>query len=211
LLQAWFRQAFPKGLPYRLYSLSNLGSFLALLSYPFAVEPWLTLRMQGWIWLALYCAFSLCCGYCALRLSKASSVREQVASPSEFGTSRPGIAIRFLWFSFAACGSLLFLATTNQICQNIAVVPLLWILPLSIYLLSLAICFAQARYYSRSVFHCAWMLALVVAIFLLNYGALTHLAIQITGYSVILLVGCMVCHGELVRSKPSSQFLTDFY
>jgi hypothetical protein len=210
LLQSWFARTFPGGSPYRLYSLSNLGSFLALLSYPLVVEPWLTLREQGWIWVVLFCLFSCCYSYCALKLRTAPSPSKDVVVRSPI-TQRPSTGLHVLWFGLAACGSLLFLATTNQICQNIAVVPLLWILPLSIYLLSLVVCFDRARYYVRALFHPAWALALLAAVFLLNYGALRHLAAQIVGYSVVLLIGCMVSHGELVRSKPASQHLTSFY
>ena len=125
--------------------------------------------------------------------------------------SSPPIGKCLLWFSLAGCGALLFLATTNQICQNIAVVPLLWILPLSLYLLSLVICFDKGKWYSRAIFHPALAIVLVLAIFLLNGGALSRIAVQITCYSLILFVGCMVCHGELARSKPAPAHLTSFY
>jgi hypothetical protein len=115
------------------------------------------------------------------------------------------------WLSLAASGSLLFLATTNQICQNIAVVPLLWVLPLSIYLLSLVICFDKPRYYKRGLFHPAFVAGLALAVFLLSEGVLTRLLLQIVCYALILFVGCMVCHGELVKSKPPAQHLTLFY
>ena len=211
LLQRWFARTHGHGSPYRLYSLSNLGSFLALLSYPLIVEPWLTLREQGWIWLVLFCIFSCCCAYCAFQLRAIPSPPKEVVLSAAPETQRPTVSQGVLWFGLAACGSLLFLATTNQICQNIAVVPLLWILPLSIYLLSLVICFDKARYYSRLLFHPAWTLGLLLAVFLLNYGALRHFVVQIGGYSLVLLVGCMICHGELVRSKPAAQHLTSFY
>src|SRR5260370_774735 len=128
------------------------------------------------------------------------------------GPAHPVWNIVFLLaFSLAGCGALLFLATTNQICQNIAVVPLLWILPLSLYLLSLVICFDKGKWYSRAIFHPALALVLVLAIFLLNGGALSRIVVQITCYSLILFVGCMVCHGELARSKPAPDYLTSFY
>jgi len=211
LLQSWFRQTQSTVSPYRLYALSNLGSFVALLSYPLLVEPRFSLRMQGWTWLLLFAIFLLCCGYCALRLRRVPDTQPQASRPPELVTPAPNRWTRVLWFALSACGSLLFLAITNQICQNIAVVPLLWVLPLSIYLLTLVICFEKERYYSRAVFHPAWIVAILLAVFLLSQGAVAHLAIQIAAYSLILFVGCMVCHGELVKSKPAGQYLTTFY
>jgi hypothetical protein len=219
LLQSWFAKAHPGISPYRLYGLSNLGSFLALLSYPLAVEPWFTLKVQALLWCAGFCAFVICCGYCALRLGKVTPQSfatipispQQESPPLSPTTQSPTIGRSIFWLSLAACGSLLFLATTNQICQNIAVVPLLWILPLSIYLLSMVICFDKPNYYSRAIFHPALVVGLALAVFLLNEGVLTKLALQIVCYSLILFVGCMVCHGELVRSRPPAQHLTLFY
>src|SRR5260370_10857907 len=216
LLQSWFANAYPEFPPYRLYALSNLGSFAALLTYPFLVEPWLKLRMQAWLWSVGFAVYVLCCGYCARRFSS-SQVTASVTNALRNDRSQqnmpssPPIGKRLLWFSLAGCGALLFLATTNQICQNIAVVPLLWILPLSLYLLSLVICFDKGKWYSRAIFHPALALVLVLAIFLLNGGALSRIVVQITCYSLILFVGCMVCHGELARSKPAPDYLTSFY
>jgi len=214
LLQSWFAHAHPKLSPYRLYSLSNLGSFLALLSYPFAVEPWFTLNMQARLWFGGFFLFVLFCGYCALRVGQPSftPVTKSVASMEQgSAAARPGFGNCVWWLILAACGSLMFLATTNQICQNIAVVPLLWILPLALYLLSLVICFDKPNYYSRALFHPGFVLGLALAMFLLTGGALTNLPAQILCYAVVLFLGCMVCHGELVRSKPTPQHLTLFY
>ncbi len=212
LLQSWFVQTHPGRSPYRLYSLSNLGSFLALLSYPVAVEPWFTLKEQARIWFCLYALFILFCGYCGLQLRRVSTLRSpnRRVSAAEPGRA-PGFKLCVFWLSLAASGSLLFLATTNQICQNIAVVPLLWVLPLSIYLLSLVICFDKPHYYRREFFYPALVVGLPLAVFLLSEGALTRLLLQIVCYALILFAGCMVCHGELVRSKPPAQHLTLFY
>jgi hypothetical protein len=214
LLQKWVAMTRPGVSPYRLYSLSNLGSFLALLSYPFIVEPWFSLRSQAWLWsvgLLVYVAF---CGYCTFRLQ--GNGVHPVDIPDEQAHEQssavhPGIGAYLFWLGLAGCGSLLFLATTNEICQNIAVVPMLWIGPLSIYLLSFVICFNRPNWYSRPVFLPALVGSILIAIFLLNGGALTRLGVQIACYSLILFVACMVCHGELARSKPVPKYLTSFY
>jgi hypothetical protein len=213
LLQSWFAHSHPASSPYRLYGLSNLGSFVALLSYPFAVEPWLRLQIQARLWIGGFCVFVASCIICALRQrhdlsSSPKSTHGDVQHGPSLGR-RLGEPI--LWLSLAACGSLLFLATTNEICQNIAVIPLLWTLPLSIYLLTLVICFEKPNWYLRALFHPAFLIALGVAVFVLNGGALTHLPLQIACYAVILFVSCMVCHGELVRAKPPAEQLTLFY
>ena len=211
LLQSWFGQTHAGNSPYRLYSLSSLGSFLALLSYPLLVEPWLSLRVQGSVWLLLYCAFVLSCGYCALKLRGVRHADEDATSVADTQERTPRASTCLLWFTLSACGSLLFLGTTSQICQNVAVVPLLWVLPLSVYLLTLVICFEKERYYFRGVFHPAVIVALLLVVFLLSEGTLTRISTQIGAYSVVLFVGCMVCHGELVRSKPAVRYLTLFY
>jgi hypothetical protein len=214
LLQKWIVMTRPGVSPYRLYSLSNLGSFLALLSYPFLVEPWFSLRSQAWLWSVGFLVYVALCGYCAFRnqgdgIPPLGISGEQAVA--QVSAVRPGIGMYLFWLGLAGCGSLLFLATTNEICQNIAVVPMLWIGPLSIYLLSFVICFNRPDWYSRPTFLPALVVSILIAIFLMNRGVLTRLAVQIGGYSLVLFVGCMVCHGELALSKPVPKYLTSFY
>ena len=213
MLQRWIANANPSGTPYRLYALSNVGSFLGLLSYPFVVEPWLTVQAQAACWSLGFLVFVCLCAYCALRLRQPdlNEPRDPSASADQSPGEKPAFPALVFWLALAACGSLLFLATTNQICQNIAVVPLLWVLPLSIYLLTLVICFDRPNWYSRGIFHPAFGGSLIVTLFLLRGGALTRLPVQIGLYSAVLFVGCMVAHGELASSKPTAQHLTLFY
>ncbi len=220
LLQSWFTRTHPGRTPYRLYALSNLGSLLALLSYPFVIEPWLSLQMQARLWSWGFVAYALGCGYCALQLARskttvnAPATQATTEAPGETGsgaTGRPSFASRMLWLALAACASVMFLATTNQICQDIAVVPFLWVLPLSLYLLSFIICFDKAKWYSRRVFHPAFAIAIFLACLVLNGWGLKSLTLQIAVYSFALFVCCMVCHGELARSKPAAHHLTSFY
>jgi hypothetical protein len=217
LLQSWFTKTHPGRSPYRLYALSNLGSLLALVCYPFVIEPWLSLRMQAHLWSWGFLAYALLCGYCAAQLASSKTVNTpgpEAASEerNETGvTGRPGIRSHILWLALAACASLMFLATTNQICQDIAVVPFLWVLPLSLYLLSFIICFDQSKWYSRGVFHPAFAIAVFLVCLVLNGWGLASIRLQIAVYSFTLFVCCMVCHGELARSKPVSRYLTSFY
>lgn len=215
LLQSWFSRTHPQQSPYRLYALSNLGSFLALLSYPFLVEPWLSLRTQARLWSFGFLAYAAGCAFCAMRVASSSS-RENLSPPSQAGDAaceetklRP--ADFALWLGLAACASTMFLATTNQICQDVAVVPLLWVMPLSLYLLSFVICFEKPGWYSRGLFHPLFAVGLFLVCFLISGGALTKIVPQIAIYSFNLSVCCMVCHGELARTKPGSRNLTSFY
>ncbi len=220
LLQAWYRRVDGNSSPYRLYALSNLGSFLALLSYPFLLEPGLKLKSQAWLWSFGFLVFALSCAYCALRSTKTNVPETQQAakgaepeiSATELGeTLAPTGWNYLLWVSLSACASIMFLATTNQICQNVGVVPLLWILPLGLYLLSFVICFEHERWYSRSWFHPLFALAIFASCFVLSNGAITSLFTQIAIYSAVLFIVCMVCNGELTRSKPAPRYLTSFY
>ncbi|MFH1028019.1 MAG: ferrichrome ABC transporter permease, partial [Pseudomonadota bacterium] len=215
LLQAWFRLLFPGTSPYRLYALSNAGSLLALLSYPFVVEPSLRLRTQSLSWSVGLCVFGALCATCALKTWKIHlqpihdiPTTEAVAAD---GSRRPGPLEALLWLALAACGSVLLLAVTNQICADIAVVPFLWILPLSLYLLTFILCFENERLYFRPVF---WPLLIIAAgtiQWMLDEGVDLAIRTQILGYSGGLFICCMVCHGELVRLKPHPRHLTFFY
>ena len=219
LLQSWFTRTHPGRTPYRLYSLSNLGSLLGLLTYPFLVEPWFSLRTQARIWSVGFFVFAVVCGYCALRMGKTSAspkttplrLASQEAVDVDSVQTKPTLGSHLLWLSLAACASVMFLATTNQICQDVAVVPFLWVLPLSLYLLSFIICFDEPRWYSRAVFHPAFAVAIFLACLVLLGWGIRNIFLQIAAYSFVLFACCMVCHGELARSKPDSRHLTSFY
>jgi len=219
LLQSWFTRTHPGRTPYRLYSLSNLGSLLGLLTYPFLVEPWFSLRTQARIWTTGFFVFAVVCGYCALRMRRITALPKstslglarQGAQDVDSGQTKPTLGSHLLWLSLAACASVMFLATTNQICQDVAVIPFLWVLPLSLYLLSFIICFDEPRWYSRAVFHPAFALAIFLACLLLLGWGIRSIVLQIAAHSFVLFACCMVCHGELARSKPNSRYLTSFY
>jgi hypothetical protein len=225
LLQSWWRRLYPQRSPYPLYAVSNFGSFLGLVSYPFLVEPFLALKTQARLWSWCYVAFALGCAYCASRAARASDLDTersdaaeargrdaQVAVAGGAGPqARPATGLVILWLSLAACASALLLATTNQLCKNVAAVPLLWVLPLAIYLLTFTLCFESERRYSRKWFHPAFALGMFLICFVLATGAGKDLLAQIAIYSFGLFAACMVCHGELARLKPDPRYLTLFY
>ena len=215
LLQSWFSRTRPRSSPYRLYALSNLGSLLAILSYPLLIEPSISLSRQAAIWSWFYIAFALMCTMLALKMMRARVDEADAAGPAgeelALGASRPEPSRYFLWLGLTTCSSIMLLATTSQMCQDLAVVPLLWILPLAIYLLSFILCFQHERMYWRPIFIGGLAASITWTCFILFGGVGVSLRWQILSYSLTLLTSCMVCHGELVRLKPGSRYLTSFY
>ena len=213
LVQAWFSRIVPSSSPYWLYGLSNLGSLTALAGYPFIIEPILSLKIQEAVWSWCFALFAVLCGLCAVRLWNSRTVQPEVAVV--VGGAPPDAPVRkldpFLWFALSACGVVMLLATTNQICQDIAVVPLLWILPLGIYLLSFVICFSKESLYSRTVYGAMLIGAAAQACYYLFHGLYVSIWWQIVSYSFTLAACCMVCHGELFRLKPPPRLLTRYY
>lgn len=214
LIQRWFAHLHPGRSPYRLYALSNTGSLLALLSYPFLVEPYVRLQSQTLYWSLAYVVFGALCAACALMLYR--SIRDgdhaaAEAKSADFSSPRPGLGVALLWLLLSACGSGLLLATTNQMSMDIAVVPFLWVLPLCVYLLSFILTFDHERWYVRPVFIAALPIALINAVRLLYGGVDLELMDQVIGYSLTLFVCCMCCHGELSRARPATQHLTFFF
>ncbi|HYL13647.1 MAG TPA: fused MFS/spermidine synthase [Terriglobales bacterium] len=207
LLQAWYARTRPEVVPYRFYALSNGGSLLGLLSYPLLVEPIFSRAHQAVGWSIAYGGVVILCGIIAL------IARGELPSGLPPGpASRPDWRTRSLWVALAACGSALLLGVTNHISQNIAAVPFLWVIPLSLYLLSFILCFEGRAWYRRGLWLRLLGLALGGMAYALapGYGSIP-LYVLLPLYCVGLFVCCMVCHGELARLKPHSPYLTSFY
>jgi SAM-dependent methyltransferase len=213
LVQAWFARSFPGRSPYRLFALSNLASMLALLGYPFALEPWVTTRIQSYGWSAAYVVFALLTAASAwLSLRAGKPVAPGGASIRNTSEALPAFGRQLLWTLLAATGSYLLLAVSNHISLNIASIPLLWIAPLSIYLLTFILCFDSTRWYRREIFLAMLAAALGVMAWTLADQDLTHrLELQIGVFGAGLFIACMFCHGELARLKPLPRHLTRFY
>jgi len=214
LLQAWFTHTHRGTSPYKLYALSNLGSLLGLLTYPLFFEPNLSLRNQGRVWALAYLLYVSVCVLCALHFVQTSEENE-VSLPigQEDGVAdvKPQLEQRLLWFGLASCGCVLLLSVTNLICQEIAVVPFLWVLPLGIYLVSFILCFQDKPLYIRGVFHIAFAFAAVWGGIEFLQGNRVGALAQIGWFGLLLFVACMVFHGELAKLKPSPSYLTSFY
>ncbi len=239
LIQAWFARRFPGHDPYRLFALSNLASMLALIGYPFLLEPWVATRMQAWGWsigYVLFVGLAAACAFASLKSARGAATvgswagglamsadRDlQLPAPdtTETGTihtaanadAPPTFARQLLWCTLAAAGSLLLLAVSNHITRNVASVPLLWIVPLSLYLLTFILCFDGKGWYKRDIILAMLSAVLGVMAWTLADPDLAHeLAIQIGVFCAGLFLACMFCHGELVELKPAPRYLTRFY
>lgn len=214
LVQAWFARRFPGRSPYRLFALSNLASMLALIGYPIVLEPWVTTRSQSYGWSAAYVVFVLLCAACAwLSLRADQSPAATLPQDSSLALeAAPSRRRQLLWATLAATGSFLLLAVTNHLCQNISSIPLLWVVPLSIYLLSFILCFDGRGWYRPELLAPMLAAALGVMAWTLADRNLTHkLELQIGVFCSGLFLACMFCHGELARLKPSPRYLTRFY
>ena len=212
LLQAWFARRFPGRNPYRLFALSNLASLLALLGYPFMLEPWVATRLQAYGWSAGYVLFVLLAAAAAWASRKALPAAIAEAQSSEAHEAPPTAARQVLWCALAATGSLMLLAVSNHITQNVASVPLLWVVPLSIYLVTFILCFDGKGWYRRDLFLAVLSAALGVMAWSIADPSVTHdLTIQLSVFAAGLFIACMFCHGELVRLKPPPAYLTRFY
>ena len=205
LVQAWYARSHEGAAPYRLFALSNLGSMLALVSYPLAVEPLLTLGHQAALWSAGFVLFALACATLAWR-SKGAEARPL----AQGDTGKPGPGLQALWASLACCASLLLLAFTSHMTLNIAAIPFLWVVPLALYLLSFVLCFEASGWYRRWLFLPA-LGAGLAGVCVTATRSNPSIWTLIPLYSATLFAACMVCHGELARSKPHPQHLTGFY
>jgi spermidine synthase len=205
LMQAWFSRAFPERSYARLYALSNVGSLLGLLAYPILIEPVLTLRQQGWAWAIGFVLFALVAGALAFR------ARSDRGEPHEAADGKPSPSLRALWIILSGTASLFLLSVTNQISQEVAVIPFLWVLPLTVYLLSFILTFSDVGLYDRRIYALLFALASLAALWALWQTAALNVLLQIAVYTIFLFLACMICHGELYRLRPHARHLTGFY
>jgi hypothetical protein len=232
LVQRWFHVAYPARTPYPLYALSNAGSLLALLTYPVVVEPALALGNQLALWSWSYAAFVAVCVWCAIRFGWAAtpaiaSLESQADSRADSQSGpqaafagngirgekpqHPSVVTSLFWLALSMCGSVLLLATTNQMSQEIPVIPFLWVLPLAIYLTTFLMVFHSDRWYDRRWYAIAVGVLVPVACGVMVVGLAVNLWVHLVAGSLALFACCMACHGELARSKPHPAYLTLYY
>jgi len=211
LVQQWFARDCPGTQPYRLYALSNVASLSALLGYPLLVEPLLTRNQQVIAWSCGFALYAVLCAACALLRPCNSADVAFLAPADDKDDSRLSVATVILWFLLPASGTTLLLSTTNQLCQDVASVPFLWVVPLILYLATFIICFGQHTGYNRVLWGIVYAVMVLLACRTLSAGSYLPLLAQTLTYLAILFAACMVCHGELVRWCPAPSRLTVFY
>jgi hypothetical protein len=208
LLQAWFARERSGLVPYRLFALSNFGSMLALLAYPVAVEPIFPTLWQSYLWSGLYACFAAACALLAWRGRNGVPIVQQAHHEGP----APGWTDKVLWAALAACPSILMVADTSFLTTNIAPIPMIWVAPLALYLLSFILSFEGRGWYQRKVFLPLLMLGLGALAWLPTLGIselpfYVSMGINLTAF----FVACMVCHGELARLQPHPSHLTGYY
>jgi hypothetical protein len=221
LVQAWFARSYPSATVYRLFALSNLASLVALIAYPPVIEPAVSLQVQSYAWSGVYAVFALLCGASAWAAAGKPLVTnpvETLMNPQTGGEPAPHASDYLLWLVLSALGSLMLLAVTSHITQNVASVPFVWILPLVLYLLSFILVFdvgggrRKSGWYAR-----LWGLpALFILLGLMAYYLSKNLGVMnirwsIGLYCAGLFAACMFCHGELAAMRPAPKYLTRFY
>ncbi len=214
LLQAWFARSHPDRSPYPLYALSNAGSLLGLLTFPFLVEPSMGSTTQATTWFWGYGVFAFSCSALAVKVgweTAGAGARSLDLERDEAADQPPSLGSKALWVALAACGSTMLLATTNQMALDVASVPFLWVLPLALYLLSFILCFSSERRYPRVVFYPLFLASVVAGLSLMLAGPGVKIYTQVGIYCAALFVFVMVCHGELYRLRPHPRHLTAFY
>jgi hypothetical protein len=210
LLQNWFTSETNGRNPYRLYAISNIGSFLALVSYPVVIEPFMPLDWQIKLWSSIYCVFVLLVGWIFFITVKQNNI-VRVCIPEQVVKQKMGSFRPVLWFMLSALGVILLVSTTNALTQNIPPVPFLWLAPLSIYLLTYVMAFSNFATYVRNFWLPFFMLLSFVALLIYFIGGQFDIITQLLIYLLILLCGCMICHGELNSLKPQQGNTTLFY
>jgi hypothetical protein len=213
MLQAWFvRTGHPAGPdPYFLYASSNIGSFLALLSYPVLLEPVFTLRTQNLIWTGGYALLILLIAGCGALLLRSPALAAADLEVEATLMPAPTWLQRARWIFLAAVPSGLLVAVTAHISTDVAAAPLLWVLPLSLYLLTWVLVFQ-----SRPLIPHAWVLllqplAIAGVVVLIGFGGQQKLLLTLGGHQLCFFVIAMGCHGELARTRPPAKYLTGFY
>ena len=203
LIQAWFARSQPERSPYPLYAVSNLGSFLALLAFPFWIEPRFAVSQTSDFWTFGFASASAMILFCAY-LARNEDPSERVKAPSV----RPPFREVALWGSLSGTAVAVFMGVTNKLTLDVASVPFLWVIPLALYLVTFVIAFASQKFYRRSVF-----VLFMAALGLLSQSPWISGAFydQVLLYCGTLFGACMILHGELYRRRPATASLTVFY
>jgi hypothetical protein len=212
LVQAWHAREESGSEPYHLFALSNFASLLALLSYPFLIEPRFTSHQQARLWSGLFVLFVALCSLAAWMARRGSPWPAAPAAKCVETVAPPTPREKLVWLSLSACGSMLLLSVTNHLTENVAAVPLLWVIPLALYLLTFTLAFHRRSLYSR------WLMVRLLGVTLGSLGYAIYdpsftesVQVGVPLFCVGLFLCCLFCHGELAQRRPAASHLTSFY
>jgi spermidine synthase len=213
LVQAWFARTYPRESPYWLYALSNAGSLLALLTYPFLIEPMLGRNAQAMTWSLAFAVFAVLCAAAAMKSLWIGGWRMSAAGRREDGGQPPDRARYLAWIGLPALASALLLSFTNEICVDVASVPFLWVLPLGCYLLSFIFTFSGKGGLQKKIWNTLGVGAVTSTAAVMFWPGMLEIPIHfvVFGYAASLLILCCVLHGEVFRIRPEAQRITEFY
>ncbi|HXY58477.1 MAG TPA: hypothetical protein VEH76_07840 [Methylocystis sp.] len=218
LLQRWMSLLHPGRQVTKLFALSNFGSFVGLLSYPFAVEPLLWSSQQTMLWSYAFGGYAICFSACAvLTLQRAREIAPATPSAAPSGGTAPSGLVAWIsgdapvWIGWATGGTVLLLASTNLVTEWITVIPFFWVLPLALYLLTFVLAFASPRYYRREIYLPLFILFASGSLFIGKPETTSLLLAQIVLLSSCMFCGCMICHGELAAKVPEARRLPGYY
>jgi SAM-dependent methyltransferase len=208
LMQRWFGFAGNQGEPYALYAASNLGSFGGLIAYPLLVEPFMPMREQNWLWTGIYALLFLLVLLCA----RAIWANRDAAAETSTASAAPPIAwkTRAYWIALAAVPSGLMLSTTSHLTTDMMAMPLIWVIPLGLYLLSFTVAFAGRRHLATIISQSAPSVLLLggASIFMIwGKEAFTGAGVSL----ILLFVLAVTLHAEMYRTRPDASRLTEFY
>lgn len=211
LIQIWYARR-SGAEPYHLFAVSNFASMLALLSFPLLLEPRIASHTQALLWSAVFVMFVAMCSVVAWNARATTALQLLASTEHAEAVAAPTLRDKLLWMALSVCGSMLLLAVTNHLLENVAPVPLLWVLPLALYLLTFALVFKRRSFYSRW-----WMVRfLAVALGSLGYAIYEpsfaeSIQVSVPFFCIGLFVACLFCHGELATRRPTARHLTLFY
>ena len=210
LLQAWFaRTDHPAARdPYFLYAASNIGSFLALVSYPTVIEPFVRLAAQVWFWSIGFCLLIVMLAACGILLWRSPAT----AAPAHSATDAPPTwKDAAFWVALAAVPAGLLVAVTAHISTDLAAAPLLWIVPLALYLLTFVIAFSRRPIIPHRLVVALQPPFVVALVAVIIFNPIRNLIGVLAVHLVVFFVNALMCHGELARTRPPPRYLTAFY
>lgn len=208
VLQNWFGLVVYKKSPYLLYAFSNAGSLLGIMSYPFIMEPFLSLQVQGIWWSIGFLLYGIILLYCCLKIFFSKQKNKTIAVDAAVAPIKKRVI--GYWLFLSTTSSIMLMAVTSLLTQAVAPIPFLWLLPLGLYLLSFILCFSDDNWYWRNFYAYLFLTTGPLALVFTQSSAPT-IWIGISVYSLALFSICMLCHGELYKRKPPSQQLNIFY